>query len=63
MFPEMPRGEGCCSLVAHEVVVGLGGIVQAAGVVESDVVALLGEVNTVSGDQSLLFDAHCECGW
>lgn len=28
---------------------------------ESDVVTLLGEVNTVSGDQSLLFNAHCEC--
>ena len=45
-------------LVAHEVAVGLGGIVQAAGVVKSDIVALLGEVNTVTGDQSLLLDAH-----
>lgn len=41
-------------------VVGLIGVVQAAGVVNGNVLALLRVVNTVALDQSLLFNAHCE---
>ena len=48
------------SQAAHEVVIGLLGVIQAAGVVDGNVLALLRVVNTVALDQSLLFDAHCE---
>lgn len=48
-------------LAAHEVVVGLLGVIQAAGVVDGNVLTLLRVVNTVAVDQSLLFNAHCEC--
>lgn len=43
-------------------VVGLAAVIQAASVVQSNFVTLLGVVNAVAGGQSLLLDAHCECG-
>lgn len=43
---------------SHEVVVGLLGVIQTAGVVDGNVLTLLRVVNTVALDQSLLFDAH-----
>lgn len=43
---------------AHEVVVGLLGVIQAAGVVDGNVLTLLRVVNTVALNQSLLFNAH-----
>jgi len=47
-------------LVAHEVVVGLAGVIQTASVVDSDIVTLLGEGDTVTVGKSLLLDAHCD---
>lgn len=46
------------SLLAHEVVTSSVGVVQAASVVHSDVVTLLGEVNTVAGSQDRLVNTH-----
>ena len=43
-------------------VVGLALVIEAASVVDGDVLTLLRVVNTVALLQSLLFDAHCECG-
>lgn len=45
-------------LVAHEVVVGLAGVIQTASVVESDIVTLLGEGDAVTGGKSSLLNAH-----
>jgi hypothetical protein len=45
-------------LVAHEVVVSLAGVIQTTSVVESDIVALLGEGDAVAGGNSGLLDAH-----
>lgn len=39
-------------------VVGLRGVIQAAGVVDGNVLTLLRVVNTVARNQSLLFNAH-----
>jgi hypothetical protein len=50
-------GEGDL-LVAHEVVVGLAGVIQTASVVESDIVAHLGVGDAVTVRKSLLLDAH-----
>ena len=45
-------------LEAHVVVVSLGLIVEAASVVDGNVLALLGEVGAVTGLQNLLLNAH-----
>lgn len=47
-------------LGAHEVLSLLGGVVEAATVVDGDVLTHLGVVNAVAVFQNLLFDAHCE---
>lgn len=47
-------------LGAHEVLSLLGGIVEAATVVDGDALTLLGVVDAVAVFQNLLFDAHCE---
>jgi hypothetical protein len=43
---------------AHEVVVGLLGVIQTASVVDGNMLTLLRVVNTVALNQSLLFNAH-----
>ena len=45
-------------LCAHVVVVGLALIIQAARVVDGDVVALFGDIDAVAGLENSLFDTH-----
>lgn len=45
-------------LLAHKVVISLGGVVEGTRVVDGARGAWLGEVGVVAGDEGLLCDAH-----